>query len=90
MKLVTMEDWLAKAHPDAPALPWTAESGEEICSFMLTVVDPSTGGVIPRFFDAHGREVEIEEAAWTAAAETCQALASTTRVLTFLPVAIMR
>ena len=34
-KLIPIEDWLAKAHPDAPGLPWKSDDGEEICSFLL-------------------------------------------------------
>jgi hypothetical protein len=27
-KLITIEDWLAIAHPDAPGLPWISDAGE--------------------------------------------------------------
>lgn len=51
-----MKDWLAKAHPDAPALPWRGDAGGEICSFAVVPLS-ETGGMLVVLFDAHGREV---------------------------------
>ncbi len=86
---VTMEDWLALAPPDVPPLPWIADNGAEICSFVLDQIEV-TGDINVIFYDAHGTEV-----AWTALAVEHRAIEATAvavggRVdeLTFLPVAI--
>jgi len=55
-KLITIEDWLAKAHPDAPGLPWRSDDGEEVCSFKLRLLE-EIGGMLVVLFDAHGRDV---------------------------------
>jgi hypothetical protein len=56
LKQITMADWNARAHPDVPALPWRADSGEEVRSFTVVPLE-HTGGLLIVLFDADGREV---------------------------------
>jgi hypothetical protein len=53
-KLTTMEAWLAKAHPDAPALPWRGDDGREVCSLAVVPLEHTSRarGAVP---EAHGR-----------------------------------
>jgi hypothetical protein len=57
-----MEDWVAKAHPDAPALPWVSDDGAETCSFAIVSLE-NAGGIMAVLFDAHGNEVVQSAAA---------------------------
>jgi hypothetical protein len=82
-KLITAEDWLAKAHPKAPALPWRGDQGEEICSFAVVPLNESAGIIIV-LFDAYGREV-VRHGDARAILVTCLSLNSTLWELTFLP-----
>jgi hypothetical protein len=85
-KLITIEDWLAKAHPDAPGLPWIADDGREVCSFAVRPLE-ETGGILVILVDAHGRKVAMT--GLTAAIEqTAVALGSVPGELTFLPAPI--
>ena len=83
-KHATMDDWLAKVHPDALGLPWLGESGDEVCSFIVVPLE-GTGGVYVQLLDAHGVEImrsdDIE-----AIEATCLSLNPNPMELTFLPV----
>jgi hypothetical protein len=81
----SLEDWLAKAHPDAPTLPWMSDDGVEICSFAIVPVK-ETGGAMVALFDAHGNEV-VQSSAVGPILVTCVGLNPTPWELTFLPVA---
>jgi hypothetical protein len=85
-KVITVEDWLAKAHPDAPGLPWKSDDGVEVCSFLLQPLT-DTGGIQALLFDAHGRKV-ICSTAVGAILATCMALNAAPLELTFLPAPI--
>jgi hypothetical protein len=82
-KLITMEDWVAKAHPDAPALPWRGDEGQEICSFAVVPLS-ETAGLTIVLFDAYGCEV-VRHGDARAILVTCLALNPTPWELTFLP-----
>ncbi len=86
-KLITIEDWLAKAHPDAPGLPWISNDGEEVCSFAVRPL-ADTGGILVILYDAHGREVTMAGALSTAVEQTVIALGAGPGELTFLPAPI--
>lgn len=85
-KLITVEDWLAKAHPDAPALPWKGDDGEEVCSFTVVSL-PDAGGIMTVMYDAHGREVVLSGDArmYQALDATALALGAKEGELLFLP-----
>jgi hypothetical protein len=83
--LVSIEDWVAKAHSDAPALPWISDDGAEICSFAIVPLE-NAGSVMAVLLDAHGNEV-IQSSAAGPILVTCIALNPTLWELTFLPVA---
>jgi hypothetical protein len=84
-KLITIEDWLAMAHPDATSLPWVSD-GREVCSLTVRLLE-ETGGILVILFDAHCREV-IVTAPSAAIAQTVVALGAVPGELTFLPAAI--
>ena len=84
IKRASMEDWLAKVHPDAPGLPWLGESGDEACSFIV-VPREVTGGVYVQLLDAHGEEL-LRSADRMAIEATCLSLNPNPMELTFLPV----
>jgi predicted GNAT superfamily acetyltransferase len=88
-KLITVEDWLAKAHPGVPALPWKSDDGEEICSFTVMSL-PRGGGIITIMYDAHGREVTMSGDAriYQALDATALALGAKEGELLFLPAAL--
>ena len=78
-KLITTEDWLARAHPDAP---WMSDDGEEVCSFTVMPLE-ETGGILIILFDAHGREVAMTGPI-AAIEATAAALGAVLGELTFL------
>jgi hypothetical protein len=79
-----MEEWCAKAHRDAPPLPWRGDQGEEIYSFAI-VPQSETAGLRLALFDSRGREV-VRHGDGIAILATCLALNSTPWELTFLPI----
>jgi hypothetical protein len=84
-RIISMEGWLAKAQPDAPALPWRGDQGEEICGFAVMPLSEARGMVIV-LIDSHGREV-VRSGNGRAILATCLAFNSTPWEVTFLPVA---
>lgn len=86
-RLISMPEWLALAHPDAPMLPWIADNGTEACSY--TVLSLSGGGILVLLYDAHGREIVRtgNEAEYRAIEATAIALGGKAGELLFLPVA---
>lgn len=84
---ITMEDWLALAHPHVPLLPWIADNGAEVCSFALDPFDVGAGTLL---FDAHGINVVLtaEPRIQVAILETAIVLGGKVDRLTFLPAAV--
>jgi hypothetical protein len=86
-KLIMIEDWLAKAHPDVSALPWMSDDGREICSFAAIVPREETFSILVVLFDAHGREA-ARSGDVLAIQATATALSAAPGDLMFLPVPI--
>jgi hypothetical protein len=86
-KIVSLEGYFSRAHPDAPALPWLGDRGEEICSFAASPTGDH-GRITVVLFDAHGREV-LRRADGLAILATCLALNTELWEQTFLPTPLM-
>jgi hypothetical protein len=86
---IAMEEWLALAHPDVPALPWISDDGAEVCSLGVQPIK-HIGGILVSLYDAHGREVlrTATPREHMAIEATAVALGATTDALTFLPVTV--
>src|SRR4051812_26118745 len=50
-RIISIEEWLAAAHPEAPLLPWIADNGAEVCSFTLSPIE-QTGELLVVLYDA--------------------------------------